>query len=122
MTSESVGVGVASCREARRRHRQKELDHRERLLREREVELRFQEMETNIHPTDAAFHQTVKHQPENFQKPWMQKVILGGKLFALGVVALVVVRIASVVAGFLIITALGWMSYKLFLESKKTNL
>ncbi|MEH2155296.1 DUF3040 domain-containing protein [Nostoc sp.] len=122
MTSESVGVGVASRREARRRHRQKELDRRKRLLREQEVELRFREMETNIHPTDAAFHQTVKHQPENSHKSWMQKVILGGKLFALGVVALVVVRIASVVAGFIIIAALGWMSYKLFLESKKTNL
>ncbi|MEH2149323.1 hypothetical protein [Nostoc sp.] len=55
MTSESVGVGVASRREARRRHRQKELDRRKRLLREQEVELRFQEMETNIHPTRCGF-------------------------------------------------------------------
>jgi hypothetical protein len=102
--------------------RQKELEHRERLLREREVELRLREMETDIHATDAAFHQTVKHQPENSQKPWIKKVILGGKLFALGVVALVAVKIASVLAGFIIVGALGWMSYKLFLESKKTNL
>ena len=115
MTSESVG-------EARRRHREKELEHRERILREREVELRLREMETNIYANDAAFHQTVKHQPENPQKPWMNKVILGGKLFVLGVVALVAVRIASVLAGFIIVAALGWMSYKLFLESKKTNL
>ncbi|MEH2328399.1 hypothetical protein [Nostoc sp.] len=100
--------------------REKELEHRERILREREVELRLRE--TNIHPSDAAFHQTVKHQPENSQKPWMKKVILGGKLFALGVVALVAVRIASVLAGFIIVGALGWISYKLFLESKKTNL
>lgn len=102
--------------------RQKELDRRERLLREREVELRLREMETNIHTTDAAFHQTVKHQPENSQKPWMKKVILGGKLFVLGVAALVAVKIASVLAGFMIVAALGWMSYKLFLESKKPNL
>ncbi|MEH2425744.1 MAG: hypothetical protein V7K48_34065 [Nostoc sp.] len=71
-------------------------------------------METNIHATNAAFHQTVKHQPENFQKPWMKKVILCRKLFALGVVALVAVKIASVLAGFIIIAALGWMSDKLF--------
>ncbi|MEH2349286.1 MAG: DUF3040 domain-containing protein [Nostoc sp.] len=103
-------------------NRQKEIEHRERTLREREVELRLREMETNIHATDAAFHQTVKHQPENSQKPWMKKLILGGKLFALGVVALVAVRIASVLAGFIIVGALGWLSYKLFLESKKTNL
>ncbi|MEH2372437.1 DUF3040 domain-containing protein [Nostoc sp.] len=102
--------------------RQIELEHRERILREREVELRLREMEINIHATDAAFHQTVKHQPEDSPKPWMKKVILGGKLFALGVVALVAVRIASVLAGFIIVGALGWMSYKLFLESKKPNL
>ncbi|MEH2196144.1 MAG: DUF3040 domain-containing protein [Nostoc sp.] len=104
------------------RDRQKELEHRERTLREREVELRLREMETNIHATDAAFHQTVKHQPENSQKPWMKKLILGGKLFALGVVALIAVKIASVLAGFIIVGVLGWVSYKLFLESKKNNL
>jgi Protein of unknown function (DUF3040) len=101
---------------------EKELELRERLLREREVELRLREMETNIHATDAAFHQTAKHQPENSQKPWVKKVILGGKLFALGVVALVAVRIASVLAGFIIVGAMGWVSYKIFLESKKTNI
>ncbi|MEH2073271.1 MAG: hypothetical protein V7K57_02575 [Nostoc sp.] len=52
----------------------------------------------------------------------MKKLILGGKLFALGVVALVAVKIASVLAGFIIVGAMGWLSYKLFLESKKTNL
>ncbi|MEH2263497.1 DUF3040 domain-containing protein [Nostoc sp.] len=87
--------------------RQKELEHRERTLREREVELRLREMETNIHATDAAFYQTVKHQPENIQKPWMKKLILGGKLFALGVIALVAVKIASVLAGFIIVGAMG---------------
>ncbi|MEH2292689.1 hypothetical protein [Nostoc sp.] len=49
-------------------------------------------MEINIYATDAAFHQTVKHQPEDSQKPWMKKVILSGKLFALGVVTLVAMR------------------------------
>ncbi|QKQ75275.1 DUF3040 domain-containing protein [Nostoc sp. TCL240-02] len=102
------------------RDRQKELQHRERTLREREVELRLREMETDIHTTDAAFHQTVKHQPDH--KSWMKKLILGGKLFALGVVALVAVKIASVLAGFIIVGAMGWVSYKLFLESKKNNL
>jgi hypothetical protein len=100
--------------------RQKELEQRERILREREVELRLQKMETDIHATHAAFHQPVKHQPD--QKPWMKKLILGGKLFAFGVVTLVAVRIASVLAGFIIVGTLGWVSYKLFLESKKTNL
>ncbi|MBC1240226.1 DUF3040 domain-containing protein [Nostoc sp. 2RC] len=99
--------------------RHKELEQRERILREREVELRLREMEAKIHTADAPFHKTVKHQPENSPKPWIKKLILGGKLFALGVVALVAVRIASALAGLIIVAALGWMSYKLFFESKK---
>ncbi|WP_223280178.1 hypothetical protein [Nostoc sp. PA-18-2419] len=78
-------------------------------------------MEAKIYTAGALFHQTVKHQPENSQKPWMKKLILGGKLFGLGVVALVAVRIPSVLAGFIIVAALRWISYKLFFESKKIN-
>ncbi|MDZ8187491.1 MAG: DUF3040 domain-containing protein [Nostoc sp. ChiSLP02] len=101
--------------------RHKELEQRERILREREVELRLREMEAKIHTADAPFHQTVKHQGENSQKPWMKKLILGGKLFALGVVALVAVRVASVLAGFIIVATLGWVTYKLFFESQKID-
>ncbi|MEA5515047.1 hypothetical protein [Nodularia sp. UHCC 0506] len=95
-----------------------ELKQRERKLREREVELRLREMEADINPP---VHQTVKHQPEKFQKPWMKKAVLGGKLFLLGVAALVAVRIASAVAGIMIISALVWISYKLFFESKNNR-
>jgi hypothetical protein len=101
--------------------RHKELEQRERILREREIELRLREMEADIHAPNAPFHKTVKHQPENFPKPWVKKVILGTKLFVIGVTALIAVRIASVLAGIIIVAGLGWMSYKLFLESKKTN-
>jgi hypothetical protein len=101
--------------------RHKELEERERILREREVELRLREMEAKIQTADAPFHKTVKHQSENSQKPWIKKLILGGKLFVLAVVALIAVRVASALAGLIIVAALGWMSYKLFFESKKTN-
>ncbi|MBE9005422.1 DUF3040 domain-containing protein [Fortiea sp. LEGE XX443] len=101
-------------------HRQK-LEQRERILREREVELRLREIETDIHGSQATFHQTVKHQPENSQKPWVKKAILAGKLFALGVAALVAAKIASAVAGVIILAALVWMSYKLFFESQKSK-
>lgn len=100
--------------------RQKELEQRERILREKEVELRLREMEQQISPQDVAFHKTVKHQPE--QKPWMKKVILGAKLFGLGVAALVAVRIASVLAGLIIIATLGWVTYQLFFAARKNNL
>jgi Flp pilus assembly protein TadB len=101
--------------------RHKELQQRERILREREVELRLREMENKIHAADTPFHQTVKHQQEKSRKPWMKKVILGSKLFAIGVTALVAVRIASVLAGIIIFAVLAWVSYKLFFESRKTN-
>ncbi|MBD2502472.1 hypothetical protein [Anabaena azotica] len=92
--------------------RNQELEERERRLREKEVELRLRE-------NDVPLYKTVKHQPE--QKAWMKKVILGGKLFALGVAALVAVRIASLLAGFIIIAVLGWVSYQLFFASRKQS-
>ncbi|WP_193197026.1 DUF3040 domain-containing protein [Nostoc sp. MG11] len=104
--------------------RYKEIEQRERTLREREMQVRLREMEADIHASDAPFHKTVKHkhQLENSSKSLMKKLILAGKLFALGVAVLVAVRIASVVAGIIIVAALTWISYKLFFESPKNKL
>jgi hypothetical protein len=102
-------------------NRHHELEQRERILREKEVELRLREMEQQISTNDAPFHKTMKHQAENSSKPWMKKVILGGKLFALGVAALVAVRVASVLAGFVIMAVLAWVAYKLFFENRKKS-
>ncbi len=99
--------------------RDQELEERERRLREKEVELRLREMEQQMSNNDVPLYKTVKHQPE--QKPWMKKVILGGKLFALGVAALVAVRVASILAGFIIIAVLGWVSYQLFFASRQKS-
>lgn len=101
--------------------RHDELESRERELREREVEIRLREMESDINSKDARFHQTVKHQSEKTQKPSMKKAILGGKLFLLGVVAVVAVKVAVVVSGAIIVGLLVWVSYKLFLDSKKNK-
>ncbi|HYW20242.1 MAG TPA: hypothetical protein VE956_13210 [Nodularia sp. (in: cyanobacteria)] len=95
-----------------------ELERRERKLREREVELRIPEMDADV---NLPVHQTMKHQPEKSQKPWIKKVVLGGKLFLLGVTALVVVKVASAVAGIVIVSALVWISYKLFFDSKNNH-
>jgi hypothetical protein len=101
--------------------RHEELEQRERQLREKEVELRLREMEQQISASDVPLYKTVKHQREKSQKPWMKKLILGGKLFAVSVAALVAVRIASVLAGVVIIVVLGWVSYQLFFASPKNN-
>ncbi|BAZ33025.1 hypothetical protein NIES4074_55340 [Cylindrospermum sp. NIES-4074] len=92
-------------------------EHEQEL--QRQVEMRLREMESNIGGTNAPFHKTVKHQPENLQQPWMKKAILAAKLFGLGVAVLVAVRVASVLAGIVMFAALAWLTYKLFFESKK---
>lgn len=99
--------------------RHQELEQRERILREKEVELRLREIEQQISANDVPLHKTIKHQSQDSSKPWMKKVILGAKLFALGVAVLVAARIASMLAGVVIIAVLGFVSYQLFLASPK---
>jgi hypothetical protein len=99
--------------------RYNELERRERELRQKEVEIRLREMEADIYADNTPIYKTVKHQPENSQKLSTKKVILAAKLVAIGVAALVAVKIASIVAGIMIVTALTWISYKLFFDSKK---
>jgi hypothetical protein len=96
-------------------NRHNEIEERERRLREREVELRLRELDAEVNPP---IYQTVKHQPQKSQKSWMQKLVLGGKLFLLGVATLVAVRIAAAVAGIIMISALVWIAYKLFFDNK----
>ncbi|HLO88670.1 MAG TPA: hypothetical protein VK203_27185 [Nostocaceae cyanobacterium] len=93
-------------------------DEKEHEL-QRRVEARLREMAEKIHASEIPHYQTVKHQPEEAQKPWVKKAILAGKLFGLAVAALIAVRVASVLAGVMIVALLGWMAYKLFLESPK---
>jgi len=93
--------------------------HNERELRQRQVDIRLGEMEADIHGNNTPIYKTVKHQPENSQKLSTKKVILAAKLVAIGVAALVAVKIASIVAGIMIVTALTVISYKLFFYSKK---
>jgi hypothetical protein len=88
---------------------------------QRKVEMRLREIDNQINPTEAPVYQTVKHQPENSQKPWMRKVILGAKLLGFAIATLVAVRVASVLAGVVIFGALAFLTYKLFLESKINN-
>lgn len=89
---------------------------------QRQVEKRLREIDDEINAVDQPVYQTRKHQPEQAQKPWLRKVILGGKFFALAVATLVAVRVASVLAGVVIFGALAFLVYKLFLESKLANI
>ena len=96
-----------------------ELERRERELRQKELELRLRELDSDVNAKNIQFYQTAKHQPEKLENPWKPKVILGLKLFGLGVAALVAVKIASVLAGVVIVGMLAFVAYKLFFDNKK---
>ncbi|MEA5616989.1 hypothetical protein VB711_03905 [Cronbergia sp. UHCC 0137] len=86
---------------------------------QRRVEQRLQEIEAQINPTEAPVIQTVKHNSEQLSKPWKRRLILGAKLFGLGVATLIAVKVASALAGIIVIATLVWVSYKLFFTGEK---
>ena len=95
-----------------------EIERIERQLRKKETELRFRELENEINAKDAKVYKTVKDQPEASERLSQKKVVLGLKLFALAVVAIVAVKIASVLAGIAIVGLLTLVVYKLFFDDK----
>ncbi|MEB3179829.1 MAG: hypothetical protein VKL59_12445 [Nostocaceae cyanobacterium] len=97
------------------------LERRERLVREIETELRLRELEAEINPVNQTIHKTVKHQPKESRKIWLQKAVLGLKLLAVGVLALVAAKLASFLAAAIIILTLMFVSYKLFFSSEKKS-
>ncbi|HLP90988.1 MAG TPA: hypothetical protein VK184_20685 [Nostocaceae cyanobacterium] len=86
---------------------------------QRQVEARLRELEEKQRFSEPPVYQTVKHYPEQTQKPWMKKAILGAKLFGLAVAAFVAVRVAAIAAQFIIVAILGWVAYKLFFDRPK---
>jgi divalent metal cation (Fe/Co/Zn/Cd) transporter len=83
---------------------------------QRQVEMRIRRIESSINQADIPLH-NVQQMPEKPPKLWKKRVILGVKLFGLGVAVLVAVRVASALAGIIIFAVLGWVAYKLFIES-----
>lgn len=85
---------------------------------QRRVDKRLREIEDIIHVNDVPFYQTQKHQPENSPKPEKRTVIFAAKLLGFAVAAVVVVQISLFIARIVVIAALAFFVYKLFLESK----
>jgi Flp pilus assembly protein TadB len=103
--------------------REQELQRLERELRQKETELRLRELDAEVNQESVQLYKTtkVKDQVNKQEKGrlWKGKAVLGLKLFGLGVVALIAVRVASVFANIFIVGALAFAGYKLFLEKKK---
>lgn len=97
----------------------KDEEHKKRV--QHQVEKRLREVDDKIqNSSEAPFYQTTNHRLDNSQAPWMPKVILGLQLFGISVAVLVAVKVASVLAGFVFITALTWIAYKLLIENRKS--
>jgi hypothetical protein len=101
----------------------KELERIEREIRQRETESRLRDLESKSNKQEIQFYQTSRvphNQSEQAKgKLWKPKVILGLKLFGVGVVALALVRVAVVVANLLIVGTLLFVGYKVFFDKKK---
>ncbi|MEA5510980.1 hypothetical protein VB715_14495 [Crocosphaera sp. UHCC 0190] len=98
-----------------------DLDQREKILFEKEQELRLRELEMEIFRESQAqeppLYQTQKNEPTAKKgKAWPRKIILIAKCFVLMVTVFVAIRIASWLALGIMIGAISWASYKLFIE------
>lgn len=98
-----------------------ELRRRERELQERENAIRLREIEAELHSKEPPLHKTVRHQPKGSLKTWQRKLVIAGKFFVLAVATIVCVKVASWIAGFVIVGGLAWFSYKLFFQSEIHN-
>lgn len=100
--------------------REQELERLEKELRQKETELRLRELDAQVNEDKIQFYKTtkVKEQDKQGGKLWQSKAILGLKLFGIAVVAIIAVRVASVVASAVIVGTLVFVGYKLFLEKK----
>ncbi len=101
--------------------REEEIRRREKELQEREYALRLRELETEIYqqakPGEPPILPTVKHQPtESAMQQRLRQVINVVKFLGIVVAVVVAVRIASALAYAVIIGAIAWIGYKVFLE------
>jgi hypothetical protein len=98
--------------------KEEELRRREKELQERELVMRMRELEAEIN--QPPIYKTVKHQPPEtrFQR-WKRTAIRVASFVGIVVCAIAAVKIASAVATFVIIGAIGFAVYKVFIDGRK---
>ena len=97
-----------------------ELRRRERELKEREHQIRLREIEAEIN--QPPLHQTQKHQsPESSVKQWYGKLLGVGKFLAVVVAVVVAFKVAASLAYVVIVGAVAWVAYKIFLERDRAK-
>ena len=100
----------------------KELQRREEDLLKREQEIRLRELEAELH--QPPLYKTVKHQPpENSVDRWSRKAIKVAQFVGIVVAVVVTIRVATMVAfwlgSVLLVGAIAWVAYKMFLDSDR---
>ncbi|NES87403.1 MAG: DUF962 domain-containing protein [Moorea sp. SIO2B7] len=101
-----------------------ELQRREKELEERERSLRLRELEAEIYQREKAqdppLYETRKDNPPDSKlKRWGRKLANVGKFLAVVIGVVVTMRIAYWLALMVMVTGIGWISYKIFLESDR---
>lgn len=108
--------------DSEKQNRQKELAEREREIAERERSLRLREMEMELYKGEPPLHQTIKQEPtESKLQRWGRQLKRVGKYALMVVVVFAAVRVGTMVASAVIVGAIAWVGYKLFLDSDKSN-
>lgn len=103
--------------------KERELERRERELREREQAIRLKELEEELNKTDdPPYYETQKHEPQEGKlKRWSKKLAKIGKFLGIVVAVIVSVKVAAWLTSVIIIGAIAWVGYKLFLEDDRAS-
>jgi ferric-dicitrate binding protein FerR (iron transport regulator) len=97
-----------------------ELQRKERELQERENALRLRELEAEIN--QPPLYETAKHQePEGSVKRRFGQLVNVAKFLAIVVAVVVTIKVGLTLAYVLMIGAIAWVAYKIFLESDRSK-
>jgi len=104
--------------------KEEELRQREQELRDREMAIRLRELEAEISPPPVM--PTVKHdRPESAMQQKMRNFMQTAKFIGLvagaGILFVIVFRVGTFLATFVIVGIIGWVVYKLFFDRDKTS-
>jgi Flp pilus assembly protein TadB len=100
-------------------NRDEEIRRREKEIEERERALRLRELEAEINRPQPPLYETTKHQPsESSFQQWKRKLIRVGSFLGIVVGVVVAVRVASTLATVVMVGAIAFVIYKIFLDDR----
>lgn len=95
-----------------------EFQRRHKELEEREQAIRLRELEAEVN--QPPLHQTKKHQPpEGKMERFYKKLIKVSQFVGLVVLVVVTVHVAKWIAAVILVGAVAWVGYKIFVESDR---